>query len=215
MSEPRMVKCVKLGREAEGLDRQPFKNELGKRLYENVSKDAWRMWIEHSKKLVNEYRAEKASEALHEQIRHHAVVVRSGEPTAVEVTDLVIGDVVTLQLGEVVPADLRLLAAEGLECDESTLTGESAPVEKALAAVPAATALAELSSCALMGTVVRGGSGRGVVVATAGGTVFGQIALGLGERQPPTEFQRGLAKFSVLLAQVAGVLTSAVFAVNT
>ena len=56
MTEPRMVKCVKLQREGVGLDRQPFKNDLGKRLYENVSKDAWRMWLEHSKMLINEYR---------------------------------------------------------------------------------------------------------------------------------------------------------------
>jgi Fe-S cluster biosynthesis and repair protein YggX len=61
MSEPRTVMCVKLGREAEGLDRPPFKNELGKRIYENVSKVAWREWLEHSKKLINEYRIDLLS----------------------------------------------------------------------------------------------------------------------------------------------------------
>src|ERR1700683_3572470 len=52
----RMVKCVKLGRELPGLDRIPWKGEIGKRVYENVSKDAWKMWVEHSKMLMNEYR---------------------------------------------------------------------------------------------------------------------------------------------------------------
>jgi Fe-S cluster biosynthesis and repair protein YggX len=52
----RMVRCVKLGREMPGLDRVPWKGELGKRVYENVSKEAWRMWVEHSKMLMNEYR---------------------------------------------------------------------------------------------------------------------------------------------------------------
>jgi Fe-S cluster biosynthesis and repair protein YggX len=52
----RMVKCVKFGREMPGLDRPPWSGELGKRIYENVSKEAWRMWIEHSKMLMNEYR---------------------------------------------------------------------------------------------------------------------------------------------------------------
>ncbi len=61
MAEPRRVMCVKLQREGDGLDRQPFKNELGKRLYDNVSKEAWRMWIEHSKMLVNEYRLDLLS----------------------------------------------------------------------------------------------------------------------------------------------------------
>ena len=52
----RLVKCVKFGREMPGLDRIPWKGEIGKRVYENVSKDAWRMWVEHSKMLMNEYR---------------------------------------------------------------------------------------------------------------------------------------------------------------
>ncbi len=52
----RMVKCVKFGREMEGLDRIPWKGELGKRVYENVSKEAWKLWIEHSKMIMNEYR---------------------------------------------------------------------------------------------------------------------------------------------------------------
>lgn len=52
----RIVKCVKLGRELPGLDRIPWKGEIGKRIYENVSKDAWRMWVEHSKMLMNEFR---------------------------------------------------------------------------------------------------------------------------------------------------------------
>jgi Mg2+-importing ATPase len=132
----------------------------------------------------------------------------------VDVTELVPGDVVDLQLGQVVPADLRLLAAAGLECDESVLTGESLPAEKFPAPVPAGTPLAELASCALMGTVVRAGSGTGVVVATGGQAEFGRIALGLGQRQPETEFQAGLRKFSMLLVQVAGVLTTAIFVIN-
>jgi P-type Mg2+ transporter len=107
----------------------------------------------------------------------------------------------------VVPADLRLLAVAGLECDESVLTGESLPAEKSAGPVAAGTALAELSCCALMGTVVRAGSGTGVVVATGGDAEFGRIAVGLGEQQPETEFQAGLRKFSMLLVQVAGVLT--------
>ncbi|AKF05268.1 oxidative damage protection protein [Sandaracinus amylolyticus] len=57
----RMVQCVKLGREAEGLDRPPFPNELGKRVYENVSKEAWKQWIAHSTMLINEYRLELSS----------------------------------------------------------------------------------------------------------------------------------------------------------
>ena len=131
-----------------------------------------------------------------------------------DVTELVPGDVVDLQLGQVVPADLRLLAVAGLECDESVLTGESLPAEKSAGPVATGTPLAELSSCALMGTVVRAGSGTGVVVATGGDAGFGRIAVSLGQQQPETEFQAGLRKFSMLLVQVAGALTGAIFIIN-
>ena len=59
----RMVNCIKLGREAEGLEKPPIKGELGQRVFENVSKDAWRMWLEHSKMLINEYRLDLISES--------------------------------------------------------------------------------------------------------------------------------------------------------
>jgi len=59
----RLVHCVKLGREAEGLEKQPIKGELGKRVFENVSKEAWKMWIEHSKMLINEFRLDLMSES--------------------------------------------------------------------------------------------------------------------------------------------------------
>ncbi len=58
----RMVNCVKLGREAEGLDKPPLRGEVGQRIHENVSKEAWRMWLEHSKMLINEYRLDVTSE---------------------------------------------------------------------------------------------------------------------------------------------------------
>ena len=163
---------------------------------------------------VNEYRAERAAEALHSSIRHMVTVFRGGEPSSHEVTHLVPGDVVHLDIGSIVPADLRLLAASGLECDESILTGESAPAVKSPAPVPVGATLAELSSCLFMGTVVSQGSCDAVVVATGSRTQFGVIAMGLGEQQPQTEFQLGLSRFSLLLARVGGALSLVIFVVN-
>ncbi len=163
---------------------------------------------------VNEYRAEKAAQALHSSIHHRTVVVRDGRPSSVDVTALVPGDVVELHLGDVVPADVRLLEVTELECDESVLTGESLPVAKTVDPVPQGTPLAELACCVLMGTIVHGGSGRGVVVATGARTEFGGIAAGLSDSQPDTGFQVGLRKFSVLLVYVAGALTISIFAIN-
>ena len=78
---------------------------------------------------LNEYRAERATEALHSQVTHTAVVQRDGARCKVDVTTLVPGDIVHLALGEVVPADLRLLQSVGLQCDERVLTGESLPAD--------------------------------------------------------------------------------------
>ncbi|MEU8233279.1 magnesium-translocating P-type ATPase [Actinoplanes sp. NPDC048967] len=163
---------------------------------------------------VNEYRAERAALNLHAQIRHSVAVLRDGVLSDTDVFDLVPGDIVHLRLGAVVPADVRLLDATDLTCDEAVLTGESLPVDKAVAAVPAGTALAEAASCAFMGTVVHSGSGVGVVVSTAADTQVGRIAVGLGERPPETAFRVGLRRFSVLLLQVAVILTVAIFVTN-
>lgn len=163
---------------------------------------------------VNEYRAERAAEALHERIRHQVVVMRDGRAGPVDLAALVPGDIVELRPGELVPADLRLLSVTGLQCDESVLTGESVPVAKSADPVPAGSPVADLACCALMGTVVAAGRGRGVVTATGGSTQFGRIALGLTQRQPETEFQIGLRRFSMLLVRVAAVLTIAIFVVN-
>lgn len=163
---------------------------------------------------ANEYRAEKAVEALHAQIRHSASVLRDGQWTKVDVTELVPGDVVRLDLGAIVPADLRLLEASRLSCDEAILTGEAEQVEKSTAPVDQKAALADLTSCAFMGTTVRTGSGVGVIVATGSRTRLGRIALELSRRQPETAFQAGLRRFSALLAKLAAVLASSIFVVN-
>ena len=163
----------------------------------------------------DEYRSELAVEALHSQLRHTALAVRDGEPVAVDVTELVPGDVVRLAVGDVVPADLRLLHADGLECDEAVLTGESLPAEKRSDPITTAPASSlDLPSCAFMGTVVRTGSGLGVVVQTGGRTEFGAIALKLGERQPQTAFQLGLRDFSLMLVRLTAVLATSILVIN-
>jgi Mg2+-importing ATPase len=162
----------------------------------------------------NEYRSERAVEALHSQLRHTALAIRDGKATEVDVTELVPGDVVRIGVGDVVPADLRLLQAEGLECDEAVLTGETLPAEKRSEPVESAESPLALPSCAFMGTVVRAGSGLGLVVQTGGRTAFGGIALRLGERQPETAFQLGLRAFSVLLVRVTAVLAGSILVIN-
>jgi Mg2+-importing ATPase len=160
---------------------------------------------------VNEYRSERAITDLHACVRRSAEVLRDGSQMDVDVTALVPGDIVLLSVGDIVPADIRLIEAHMLECDESTLTGESIPVTKsAERCIPP-----ELTSCVFMGTIIRAGSASGVVVRTGAATAFGRVATRLVERAPETAFQRGLRAFSKLLVWVTAVITTTVFLVNT
>ena len=162
----------------------------------------------------NEYRSAKAVAALHGDIHYQALVWRGGAQGQIDVTELVRGDVVALRVGGVVPADLRLIETNMLECDEAVLTGESMAAVKSVTPAPPSDSAVDLPPCAFMGTVVHQGSGRGVVVATGSATAFGKIAAGLGERQAETAFQAGLRGFSKLLVKVAGVLTVSIFVIN-
>lgn len=123
-----------------------------------------------------EWRAARAMEALADLARMRTRVLRGGQVQLVDAEALVPGDLVVLEAGDVVTADLRLVQAEGLAADESLLTGESVAVEKSTKALPPATPLAERACMAFKGTSVVRGGGRGLVVATGMGTELGRIS---------------------------------------
>ena len=128
-----------------------------------------------------EWQAGEAIEALKKMLVQHAVVIRDGRQEKIDASGIVPGDLVLLEMGERVPADLVIIEATSLEVDEAPLTGESSPVDKAPGVLPSGTALAERSNMAFSGTTVVNGRGRGVVVATGMKTEFGRIA-GLSQR---------------------------------
>lgn len=161
----------------------------------------------------NEYRSARAMADLMRRVRHSANVLRDGKEASCDVAALVPGDVVRIGIGDVVPADLRLIRSDALECDEAVLTGESGPVAKDPQSVSTGV-LSELRCCALMGTTVKAGMGTGVVVATGRATAFGRIAAKLAQHPPETAFQLGLRRFSGLLVRVTAVLTVSIFVVN-
>ena len=164
---------------------------------------------------ANEYAAERATARLQDSLTQSAVVTRNGVTVSIPITELVPGDIVHLSLGCRVPADLRLLTTSGLSCDESVLSGESLPSEKDPASVTTATTIPDLSSIAFLGTIVRAGSGTGVVIAIGARTEIGRLAAGLGKRMPETSFQAGLRRFSLLLVWVAVALVATVLLTGT
>lgn len=125
---------------------------------------------------VQEGKAEKAMDAIRRMLALKASVLRDGTRRAIEGETLVPGDIVLLEAGDKVPADLRLLRANGLQIQEAILTGESVPVEKHTRPVAADAPLGDRGCMAYSGTLVTSGLGRGVVVATGTGTEIGRIS---------------------------------------
>jgi len=125
---------------------------------------------------IQEGKAEKAMDAIRRMLALKASVLRDGIRRAVEGETLVPGDIVLLEAGDKVPADLRLLRTNGLQIQEAILTGESVPVEKHTRPVAAATSLGDRGCMAYSGTLVTSGLGRGVIVATGAETEIGRIS---------------------------------------
>jgi magnesium-transporting ATPase (P-type) len=161
---------------------------------------------------VQEGKAERALEAVHAMLASHAVVLRQGERHEIDAADLVPGDMVLIESGARVPADLRLLSAKNLRIDEAALTGESVPVDKDPAPVAAAAPLAERHGMAYAGTVVAVGQGAGLVVATGGHTEIGRIGRMVSEVQGlATPLTRRLDQFSRQITVFILVVSAATF----
>ncbi len=157
---------------------------------------------------IQEGKAEKAMEAIRDMLAPRAAVLRDGSRHTVEARELVPGDVVLLEAGDKVPADLRLVSAHGLQAQEAILTGESVPVDKDTRPAAPDSALGDRSCLAYSGTIITSGQGRGVVVATGGATEVGRISGLLSEVESLTTplvqqmgvFARWLTVFILIVA---------------
>jgi ATPase, P-type (transporting), HAD superfamily, subfamily IC len=149
---------------------------------------------------IQESRATAALEGLRAMVRTRARVIRDGAVTEVPSAELVPGDLVLLEAGDKVPADLRLVRCAELRADESALTGESVPVAKDEIVLPAGTPVADRRNMVYSGTSVTSGTATGIVVATGAETEIGEIHRLVGRADPlATPLTRKLAAFSEIL----------------
>ena len=174
-------------------------------------------------RFIQDEKSTVAAEALAEMVESCAEVERDGDGgNETPIDEIVIGDVVHLSSGDVVPADLRIFSARDLFVSQASLTGESEPVEKraSLAADASATAaasapaLTDLGSLAFMGSTVISGNARGIVVATGARTMFGEATDTLAGRKRETSFDAGIKSTSRLLMRLMLAMLPVVFVVS-
>ena len=162
--------------------------------------------------VMQEGKAEAAMDALRDMLSPHARVLRGGTRQVLPVDALVPGDVVLIEAGDRVPADLRLLTARALRIDEALLTGESVVAEKSTAAVAADAPLGDRAGMAWSGTLVAAGAARGVVTATGTDTEIGKISQMLGAIAPlTTPLLAQINRFGRQITVVALAVAAALF----
>ncbi|WP_394036703.1 HAD-IC family P-type ATPase [Xanthobacter albus] len=162
---------------------------------------------------IQEGKAEQALSAIRDMIAPHAAVVRDGVRTTIPVKELVPGDLVLVEAGDRVPADLRLVRARNLLVDEAMLTGESVTAEKHDAPVPAEASLGDRACMAFSGTLVAAGQGAGVAVATGRHTQIGRISTLIAKVEPlTTPLLRQINSFGRGFTVVAFLSAAALFA---
>lgn len=163
---------------------------------------------------AQEYRAARAVQALQAKLALTVTVLRGGEPSVVPADTVVPGDLVLLSAGNLIPADGVVIEARDFLVSQAALTGESFPVEKRPAPSPAQAPLAGRTNAVYLGTSVRSGTARMLVVAVGRGTEYGAIAERMAGRDPETDFERGLRRFGALLMRVMMVIVTLVLTAN-
>lgn len=161
---------------------------------------------------VQEHKSEQIINKLRKKVALKTSVLRDDKVSVIHATELVTGDVILLEPGNVVPADMRLIYTDELMINEAVLTGESFPVEKKSFAHKVHYYLPQsMQNLAFAGTHVTQGSGRGIVIATGKDTELGKAAHLMQQRPGETEFQKGIKNFGLFLFRIILIFTLAVF----
>jgi Mg2+-importing ATPase len=163
----------------------------------------------------NEYKAEKTVQDLRQAVSIKAVVTRDGKSSQIDSKLLVPGDLVSVYVGDLVPADLRIVKLKDLETNEATFTGESFPVEKTAERLDIQNPTPQqLTNYLFMGSAVVHGTAQGVVVSTGKRTKLGAISGSLTRTHPETEFQKGVKSYGNMLLSLTIVLAVSIFSLN-
>lgn len=162
----------------------------------------------------SEYRSNLAAQKLKEMVATTATVLRNSEKIKIPIKDVVVGDIVLLSAGDMIPADTRIIEAKDLYVGQSSLTGESDAIKKvpeSSSTINQIDTLSDIDTICFMGTNVVSGSAKGVIILTANNTYFGKVASNLSTGKPKTTFQKNIENISRLLIKFMFILIPIVF----
>ncbi|WP_296129839.1 magnesium-translocating P-type ATPase [uncultured Anaerococcus sp.] len=163
---------------------------------------------------LHESKAKDAVKRLLSSVSVTSSVLRDGDFVELDNADLTLGDIISVKTGDMIPADCLLLEGNSLSTDESSLTGETFPVEKISGKIPTNTTLSERKNALWMGTHVISGSGKAVVVNLAKDSEFGKITASLSQKDSDTDFEKGIKDFGSLILHVTSFLIGLIFIFN-
>ena len=160
--------------------------------------------------------ADSAAKKLIEKIVHTVTVKREGQKIDIKATDLTIGDIIFLNAGDLIPADCRIIESKDFFVDESSLTGESFPVEKIEITLPQKEySLSEYTNIIFSGSNVISGTAIAVVYGTGKETEFGKIIKDISQKELPSEFNKGIHDFSMLIVKMTLYIVLSIFLINS
>jgi Mg2+-importing ATPase len=166
-------------------------------------------------RFLQEARADSAAAKLKAMIHVTATVIRGGTAKEMPLRDLVPGDIIKLSAGDMIPGDVRLLSCKDLFVSQGSLSGESFPTEKFHEPdTNVSNSPTDIRNVCFMGTNVESGTATAVVIETGARTYFGSMAASITEEQPPTSFDKGLARFTWLMIKLMAVMVPLVFLIN-
>lgn len=165
-------------------------------------------------KFIQENKTNKASEKLKSMIKTTATTLRDGKKKEIDINQLIVGDIVFLSAGDIIPADLRIIESKDLFISQSSLTGESEPVEKTSLSTDKNNSIIELSNVCFMGTNVVSGTAIGVILLIGKDTYFNSMVKSINRKKAKSNFDVGLENMTLMLIKFMIIMVIAVFFIN-
>jgi P-type Mg2+ transporter len=160
-------------------------------------------------------RSKKSMQTLKSMVSNTTALVRDGQVTELELSEVVPGDIIRLSAGDIIPADLRVLSSKDLFISQSTFTGEAEPLEKFNITLKETDNIFEIDNICYMGTNVISGSATAIVIATGKDTYLGHMSKSMLPKKEATAFDKGVNKVSMLLIRITLIMVPLVFIINT